>query len=489
MRVALIDLSWVFRRHWHSQAEDSEVNTAARAAITELQRWRDGYDRCVLCLDAPPYFRSEMDPQYKAHRERPSDGFAQQARWLKSRLDADGWQMARVGTFEADDVIATLAAHYSAEGHEVYCVASDKDIAQCVDERVWMVVPRAGANEDTVLDPIAVRGKYGVEPDRMALWLALCGDKADNVPGVPGVGPKKAAQLINAHHGITGIATAMAAAAPTIKPATLKALADNWEQLRKSLELVKLRRDVPIDAAALLEQKEVRSVVKENAMPSDDEPSEAEFEPISKPPREPPEAPKPRPEPEKSTAAEQPQQAAPQTTLAKYGNVDDELQPRDLVAARCIARWAADGRLYPQFATPEAIFTIMSRGRELGLGWTTALAGFHMIEGKPSASAELIRSLVERDPNFEYMRLVSASASEATWEGKHTKHPEPTCYTYTMEEAETAGLTRPSRNGKPSNWKLRGKDMLIKTAGSKLARLLWPGPVLGLYCQEEMGDE
>jgi len=140
-----------------------------------------------------------------------------------------------------------------------------------------------------------------------------------------------------------------------------------------------------------------------------------------------------------------------------------------------------NSRLYAKFGNADAIFAVILRGREIGLGMTTALDGFHVIEGKPSPSADLIRSLAEDDPNCEYLMLVSADDTQATWETKHRRHPNPTRYTYTIEDARQAGLTS-------GNWVKRKREMLTKTAGSKLARIVYPRATMGLYSPEEMGE-
>ena len=140
-----------------------------------------------------------------------------------------------------------------------------------------------------------------------------------------------------------------------------------------------------------------------------------------------------------------------------------------------------------RFKNSAQIFTIIQKARELGLPLTVVLDNYHIVEGKPTPSADLIRALAERDPNFDYLMPIEQGPTRCTWEGKNKRHPRAVPYTYTIEEAVAVGLTRPSQNGKPSNWVTRPTDMLNKTAASKLARQLWPGATMGLYCLEEMG--
>jgi len=180
--------------------------------------------------------------------------------------------------------------------------------------------------------------------------------------------------------------------------------------------------------------------------------------------------------------------ARPEVTRhEKYGLVTTDLQPLDLTSAYTVSEWIVKSGLYPQFKTPSQVFVTIARGKELGLGMMTMLAGTHMIDGKPTLSADLIRALVARSPDYEYLYPVEMSAVRVTWVGKNKKHPEPVRYTYTIEEAQQAGLASTGSYGNKSNWSKRPQDMLMKTAGSKLARLLWPGESMGLYCPEEMG--
>lgn len=490
--IALVDLSYLFKRNYMAQARDAAPGTAAQATLDQLAGVRESVDHVIVCCDAPPYRRKEIYPEYKAQREAPPDEEISQKRWLLERIDKDGYQIARVKGYEADDVIYTLAKRYF-WCEDLRIIASDKDTAQCVTETCRMFVPSVGSRPAEIRGPKEIEAKYGVPPKDMALWLALVGDSSDNIPGVPGIGPKKAAQLIKDCKSLVGIAEALATSDDGGKPSAMwKALADNWEQLQKSTKLTALE-EVPLDAGALLEKRAPARLVEDEDMQDqiddsagDGQVSDAEFE---APPPPTPQAP----------ANDQPSAAAPaqaaraksepppapkqtQTTaLARTSTVTEDLQPLDIDSAYRLAKAFTNGRLYGKFTSPEAIFTIIVKARELGLKVTSALDGFHIIEGKPSASADMIRSLSERHPDCEYFQLIESTAESATWETKHRRHPKPTRYTYTIAEARQAGLTS-------GNWAKRPRDMLCKTAGSKLARLVYPGAVMGLYCPSELGE-
>src|SRR5438132_10989900 len=142
--------------------------------------------------------------------------------------------------FEADDLIATYARHAVEAGAKVTILSSDKDMMQLVaDDRVMMRDPMS----DRPIGEAEVREKFGVGPDKVVEVQALCGDSTDNVPGVPGIGVKTAAELINAY----GDLEALLAHAHEIKqPKRREALIENEAKARLSKELVKLDDDVPL---------------------------------------------------------------------------------------------------------------------------------------------------------------------------------------------------------------------------------------------------
>lgn len=573
--IALVDVGCLFKRTF-----EANPNAGAENTLAEIRRIEDRVEHLVICLDSPPYKRKELFPDYKAHRAEPETTQVYQKRWLYEQLKERGYAMARVKGAEGDDVIATLARIYGESWPEVWLVGADKDLAQCVTDNVLQLVPKHGERAEYFRGPKEVKEKFEVTPEQIPLFLALTGDKSDNVPGVKGIGPVKAAGLIAEYKTLTGIATNLA----TGTGKEWDSLRASWEQLVLSLKLTTLDSHLPLDAQALLvraepkvaesmapkveiefdgfmgnstpmpepvpepvkpepligkdpradeflrqqaearatmrnadraalEQQErelarinttpadpgkkakateaevdatverIRRVNEQGSRPPAAAPAvtEAEFIPFGQPgPVPAPPAPKPPAEPRDRPGLAK--------TTPEYGLVTEDLQPKDLRGAEVVSKWLLASNLYPQFNSAAAIFAVIARGKEMGIGMTTALAGFHVVEGKPTASADLIRALAVRSKKCKYLRLVHSDTKSATWEAWHADHPEPTTYTYTIEEAEAAGLLRPSRNGKPSNWVTRPRDLLTKTAGSKLCRILFPEQTLGLYCPEEMGD-
>lgn len=474
--IALVDLSYLFRRTWHNQAPDAEINSAAAFVLKEVSGLRSGGAHVILCVDSPPYFRSTISEAYKANREKPSDGIISQMKWLKDRLTRDGYPVARAKSFEADDVAASLASQLEEAGfQDIRLVGPDKDMCQCVTERVRQYVPGVGGKEGQILGPHEVTLRYGVPPAAMVDLQALMGDSSDNIPGCPGIGPKRAAQLLNEHDlSLDSLITQLEARAADddLQSKVEKAVVEHKDQILLSRQLVELNAALNLDLDSLLTQREPEPLVEvepEAALPG----YEPEAEPESKPEAKPEHEAKPEAPPE-----------AYSTKLAKSPPVTDfalSLQPQSASDAFALSGYLHNSRLYQKFPSREAIFAVILRGRELGLGSGTALDSFHLIQGRPTASAHLIMALAQRDPDCEYLMLVESSATSATYETKHRRQPRPVRITYTLDEAEAAGLTR-----KGGPWKTATAAMLRKTAGVLCVRAVFQGAVCGLLSAEEI---
>lgn len=141
-------------------------------------------------------FRNEYYPEYKAQREAPPPEIVAQIDPCLEVTAALGIATYIDDRYEADDLIATLCAGLTAEGHGAVIVTSDKDLAQLVTDRVTLL----DFAKETRYTPAEVADKFGVRPDQIADLLALAGDPVDNIPGVPGIGRKTAADLL-AHFG------------------------------------------------------------------------------------------------------------------------------------------------------------------------------------------------------------------------------------------------------------------------------------------------
>ncbi|WP_341704361.1 DNA polymerase I [Ferrovibrio sp.] len=184
-------------------------------------------------------FRSEIYPDYKANRAETPEDLIPQFGPIRDASRAFGLATLEMDGFEADDLIATYARLAREAGMEVVVVSSDKDLMQLVRDGVSMLDPM----KDRAIGPGEVMEKFGVAPDRVVDVQALAGDPTDNVPGVPGIGIKTAAELINTYGDLD---TLLARAEEIKQPKRRQNLIEHAEKARISRDLVKLRDDAPV---------------------------------------------------------------------------------------------------------------------------------------------------------------------------------------------------------------------------------------------------
>jgi DNA polymerase I len=197
--LVLVDGSSYLYRAFHAlpdlRTSKGEPTGALRGVLSMLRRMvEDGKpDYFAVVFDAPgKTFRDDWFPEYKANRQAMPEDLALQVPALHDLVCAHGWPLVMVEGVEADDVIATLAAHAKAAGIDTIISTSDKDLAQLVIPGVTLV--NTMSNER--LDEAGVLAKFGVRADQVLDLLTLTGDAIDNVPGVPKVGPKTAAKWL-----------------------------------------------------------------------------------------------------------------------------------------------------------------------------------------------------------------------------------------------------------------------------------------------------
>jgi DNA polymerase I len=184
-------------------------------------------------------FRNRLYDAYKAHRPPPPEELIPQFALVREATEAFGVPAIELADWEADDLIAAYAKAATQEGGQVTIVSSDKDLMQLIRPGVDMLDPI----KQKSIGPAEVMEKFGVTPDKMVEVQALIGDSTDNVPGVPGIGPKGAAQLINEFGDVESVL----AAAPAMKPSKRRdMLIEHADKARISRQLVLLREDTPI---------------------------------------------------------------------------------------------------------------------------------------------------------------------------------------------------------------------------------------------------
>ncbi|MBA1241608.1 DNA polymerase I [Pseudomonas japonica] len=194
-------------------------------------------------------FRDELFAEYKANRPSMPDDLRVQVEPLHASVKASGYPLLCVDGVEADDVIGTLARISAAQGRPVVISTGDKDMAQLVDEHITLVNTMTG----TVLDIPGVREKFGVGPEHIIDFLALMGDKVDNIPGVPGVGEKTAQGLLLGIGGGLAELYENLDKVPTLAIRGAKSLPAKLEEHRQmaflSYELATIKTDVMLDVS------------------------------------------------------------------------------------------------------------------------------------------------------------------------------------------------------------------------------------------------
>lgn len=255
----LTDTASLYFRAFHGvpesvRAPDGSPVNAIRGFLDMLARLVDDRRpaRLVCCLDADwrPAFRVDAIPSYKAHRVVGADGaedvppaLAAQVPVLLDVLSALGIATLGVPGFEADDVIATLAAN---EPGPTDVVTGDRDLFAVVDDdrEVRVLYVARGVSKREVIDDAAVRRKYGVGATQYAALAILRGDPSDGLPGVAGIGEKTAAGILDVVGDLSGLLSAAATGAEGLPRRS--ALVGSLDYLRAAAQAVPVRTDIPI---------------------------------------------------------------------------------------------------------------------------------------------------------------------------------------------------------------------------------------------------
>src|SRR6516164_8733433 len=254
--VFLVDgSSYIFRAYWQSMNQDAKYNRRSDGVPTGAVRmfcimlWRvlaemkteERPTHLAVVFDkSEQTFRTKLYPDYKAHRPDPPDDLRPQFPLIRDAVRAFDLPSIEMLGYEADDLIATYVREARAAGATVTIVASDKDLMQLVGDGVVMY----DTMKDRRIDIPEVIEKFGVPPDKVIEVQALIGDSTDNVPGVPGIGPKTAAQLIGEYGDLE---TLLARAGEIKQQKRRETLIENADKARLSKTLVTLDAHVPLD--------------------------------------------------------------------------------------------------------------------------------------------------------------------------------------------------------------------------------------------------
>jgi DNA polymerase-1 len=202
-------------------------------------------DRIAVAFDRPePTFRHAFLDDYKAGRQEAPDILRQQMGLVRQVVEALQIPVVEQPTFEADDIIATLATQARDREEDVIIVTGDRDVYQLVeDPHVRVLYNRRGVSDYVLYDEAGIRERTGVDPRQYPEYAALRGDPSDNLPGVPGVGEKTAARLINDYGSIDGIYANLEKLTPKLRAS----LAENEDRVRLNARATPLVRDMEID--------------------------------------------------------------------------------------------------------------------------------------------------------------------------------------------------------------------------------------------------
>jgi len=202
-------------------------------------------DVLLVAFDAPAKtFRHEAYEKYKAHRKPTPDDLRSQAPLAREMVDAFNAPVLEVEGFEADDVVGTMARKAEAQDYDVLIVTGDLDALQLVDPKVSVMMTVKGVSETIVYDEKAVEERYGLKPSQLADYKALKGDPSDNIPGVRGIGDKRAVKLIKEFGSLQNLLYDV----EKVKESRIQnALISSSEQAELSKRLATIVTDVPVE--------------------------------------------------------------------------------------------------------------------------------------------------------------------------------------------------------------------------------------------------
>lgn len=251
--LVLVDGSSYLYRAFHAMprltSTKGQETGAVRGVISMLRRMEKDFpdSPVAVIFDAKgKTFRDEIYAEYKANRPPMPDELRSQIEPIHSIIKAMGVPLIIIDGVEADDVIGTLAGQAIEQGIEVVVSTGDKDMAQLVNSHVTLV----NTMNDTTMDPQGVQDKFGIPPELIIDFLALMGDKVDNIPGVPGVGEKTALGLLQGlgsldtiYDNLDKIKGLSFRGAKTMA----KKLEDNKDNAYLSYELATIKTDVALE--------------------------------------------------------------------------------------------------------------------------------------------------------------------------------------------------------------------------------------------------
>jgi DNA polymerase-1 len=249
--LAVIDGNSLLHRAFHAlpvtmTAPDGRPTNAAYGFISMLLKLTDSFqpEGLIVAFDkGRPAFRSEVLERYKIHRPPTPEELKPQFGIVKELLAAMNVPVVECEGWEGDDLLGAFAERAETAGMRVLLFTGDKDAYQLVTDKVSVVSTKKGITDIVVYDPAGVEERLGVRPDQVPDYLGLKGDPSDNIPGVPGIGEKTAAKLIQRYGSLDEVL----AHADEVPGKVGESLRENAEEARQSRTVATIRRDVPVE--------------------------------------------------------------------------------------------------------------------------------------------------------------------------------------------------------------------------------------------------
>ncbi len=225
-----------------SRGEATNALYGFSALLLKLLREHPGAELC-FALDTGPTFRHREFEPYKAQRERAPTPLVEQLRRLDELLERMGGVVLGSPGFEADDVLATVAATLREQGRAALVVSGDRDLLQLAYGSVQVHFVGRRGKDAVTYDEALVRARFGVPPWRLPAYVALVGDSSDNLPSVPGIGPSTAKKLLEERENVAELLRDAPAFVP---PRICQLLLSHGPQIVRTEELARLRSDAPL---------------------------------------------------------------------------------------------------------------------------------------------------------------------------------------------------------------------------------------------------
>ncbi|MGN0035414.1 MAG: DNA polymerase I [Coriobacteriales bacterium] len=249
--IAVIDGNSLMHRAFHAvpttmNAPDGRPTNACFGFLSMLFKLVDEFEpNAIVCaFDAGvPAFRTDALREYKAQRPPTDPLLKEQFPMMERLLEALRIPVVRVQGWEGDDILGTLAAKNADSSRDMLLVTGDKDALQLVTEDVEVVTTKKGLSDVVIYDIDGVFDKWGIAPEQVPDFLALQGDSSDNIPGVPGIGPKTATRLLQQY----GTLDEVIANADKVKGKMGERLRENVQSALDSRVVATISRDVPLD--------------------------------------------------------------------------------------------------------------------------------------------------------------------------------------------------------------------------------------------------